>query len=165
MMHVPTTTSSAPAAAVRRSLPVWQVSALAGVAAAVTTELYGLAARAAGIPMAAAGLGAANATPVTAGMFAMGTLICAFWGTVLAVVLARYAIRPARQYLRVTLVLTALSLAVPLSAAGTATPARLALAAAHLLAAAVIIPVVTRRLSLAPGRRGPAPAGPRRVSG
>jgi hypothetical protein len=54
MMHVTTGTSAAPPAAVRCLRPVWQVSALAGAAAAVTTELYGLAAGAAGIPMAAA---------------------------------------------------------------------------------------------------------------
>jgi hypothetical protein len=160
MMRVTTGTSAAPPAAVRLLRPVWQVSALAAAAAAVTTELYGLAARAAGIPMAAAGFGAASATAITVGMFAMGTLICAFWGTLLAVVLARYAAHPARHYLRVTLVLTAISLAAPLSAAHTATSTRFALAAAHLLAAAVIIPTVTRRLSLAPRRRGPSRAAP-----
>jgi hypothetical protein len=139
--HAQPTATSAPAR------PVWQVSALAGLAAAVATELYGLAARAAGVPMAAAGLGSAKATPITVGMFAMGTLICTFWGTILAVVLARYAAHPARIYLRATVVLTALSLAIPLSAADTALSTRLTLAVAHLIAAAIIIPAVTRRLA------------------
>ena len=35
-----------------------------------------------------AGFGSARFTPVTAGMFAMGMLICTFWGTVLAAVRA-----------------------------------------------------------------------------
>ncbi len=132
-----------------RARPVWQVSAVAGLAAAVATELYGLAARAAGVPMAAAGLGSAKATPITVGMFAMGTLICTFWGTILAVVLARYAAHPARIYVRATVALTALSLAIPLSAADTALSTRVTLAVAHLIAAAIIVPPVTRRLSRA----------------
>jgi Family of unknown function (DUF6069) len=133
--------------------PVWLVSALAGVTAAVATELYGLAARIAGVPMAAAGFGARTAQPVTIGMFAMGTLICTFWGTVLAVLLAQYAKHPARTYLRATLGLTTLSLAVPLSAADTAPTTKLMLAIAHLLAAAIIIPTVTSRLTAARARR------------
>ena len=151
MTHSPTTTvtDAHPTVTTAHSRPVWQVSALAGLTAAVATELYGLAARAAGVPMAAAGLGSAKATPITVGMFAMGTLICTFWGTILAVVLARYAAHPARIYAGATLVLTALSLVIPLTAADTAPATRLTLAAAHLIAAAIIIPAVTRRLSRA----------------
>ena len=155
MTHTTTTAPSAQSAVVARSRPVWQVSAGAGVIAAAATELAGLAARAAGIPMAAASAGAATAKPIAVGMFAMGTLICAFWGTVLAVVLARYAVHPARAYVRVTVALTAVSLAVPLSAAGTAVSTKLTLVLAHLLAAAIIIPTVARRLTRAPGRRQP----------
>ena len=151
MTHQSTTTATdvhaRPAVTTAASRPVWQVSALAGLIAAVATELYGLAARAAGVPMAAAGLGSAKATPITVGMFAMGTLICTFWGTILAVVLARHAAHPARIYVRATVTLTALSLAVPLSAADTAVSTKVMLAAAHLIAAAIIIPAVTRRLS------------------
>ncbi|HEY4463114.1 MAG TPA: DUF6069 family protein [Streptosporangiaceae bacterium] len=152
MSHATTTAPSPRPATARRPRPVWLVSALAGLAAAVATELYGLIARAAGVPMSAAGFGSATATPITIGMFAMGTLICAFWATVLAVVLARYARHPARAYLRATVALTALSLAVPLSAADTATSTKVMLACAHLLAAAIVIPAVSRRLARAPGR-------------
>jgi heme A synthase len=135
---------------------VWQVSALAGLIAAAAAELYGLAARGAGIPMSAASFGAAEATPITVGMFAMGVLICAFWGTVLAMVIARFARRPMRAYLWAAVALTALSLTAPLSAADTATSTKLTLALGHLLVAAIIIPAVARRLARAPGR------GPRR---
>jgi hypothetical protein len=152
MSHATTTAPSPKPATVRRPRPVWAVSARAGLAAAVATELYGLAARAAGVPMAAAGFGSAAATPITVGMFAMGTLICTFWATVLAVILARYARHPARAYLRATLALTALSLAVPLSAADTATSTKVMLACGHLIAAAIVIPAVTRRLARASGR-------------
>jgi heme A synthase len=83
----------------------------------------------------------------TVGMFAMGALLCTFLATILAMVLARFAARPARAFALATVVLTALSLAVPLSAAGTAAATRLTLAGAHLLAAAIIIPTVSRRLT------------------
>ncbi|GAA2985538.1 hypothetical protein LV75_005309 [Actinokineospora diospyrosa] len=58
--------------------PIWLVSAAAGLAAAAATEVYGLLARAAGVPMAAGGLGADTAEPITVGMFAMGTVISVF---------------------------------------------------------------------------------------
>jgi hypothetical protein len=127
--------------------PIWMVSAVAGVAAAVATEAYGLAARAAGIPMEAGSVGASTAEPITVGMFAMGTLICTFWGTVLAVLLARWASRPARAYLRVTVALVVVSLATPLGAGDTAISTKLMLAVAHVIAAAIVIPTVARRLT------------------
>ncbi len=129
-----------------RSVPVVLVGLAAGVAASVATEVYGLLARAAGVPMAAAGLGARHAGPITVGMFAMGTLICTFWGTVLAVLLARFAARPAGTFTASALVLTAVSLYAPLSAADTALSTRLVLAVAHVLAAAIVIPALARRL-------------------
>jgi len=143
------TTTTISARTVHRldTLPVWLVSALAGIAAAVATELYGLAVRALGIPMQAGTIGATVAEPISIGMFAMGTLSSVFWGTILAVILARFASRPAKIYLWATVVLTALSLAWPLGAGATALSTKLMLALAHLLAAAIVIPAVTRRLS------------------
>ena len=147
------TTATATTPATPHTRPVWLVSVLAGVTAAAGTELYGLTARAAGVPMAAGGIGATTAGPITVGMFAMGTLICAFWGTVLAVLLARYAPRPARAYAWTAVALTAVSLVTPLAAGDTATSTKLMLVPAHLIAAAIIIPIVTRRLAQSPGRR------------
>jgi hypothetical protein len=147
------TTGSALTARTLGQRPVWLVSAAAALAAAAATELYGLVARAAGVPMSAGNIGAHTAQPITVGMFAMATLICAFWGTVLAVLLARFAARPARTYAWTAAALTALSLAGPLFAGDTATSTKLTLAVGHLLAASIIIPVVTRRLSRSPGRR------------
>jgi heme A synthase len=148
------TTAVTPPASALRTRPVWLVGLCAGLAAAAVTELYGLGARAAGIPMRAGGIGADTAEPITVGMFAMGTLICSFWGIVLAVLLARYAVQPARAFIRATAVLTALSLAGPLGAVDTAGSTKLMLALAHLLAAAIVIPTVARRLVSAPDRRG-----------
>ena len=53
---------------------------------------------------------------------------------------------PRRTYLRTALPLLALSLAPPLTAADTASSTKLTLAAAHLIAGAIIIPAVARRL-------------------
>lgn len=137
----------------RNRMPVWAVSVLAGAAAAIATELYGLAAGAAGIPMRAGSFGATAAEPIGAGMFAMGTLISVFWGTILAVVFARFAAHPARIYLGVTVVLAALSLAGPLTAGATAWSTKLMLALAHVLAAVIVIPIVTSRLRRVSQRR------------
>lgn len=134
-----------------RSRPIWLVSASAGAAAAIATELYGLSARAAGVPMSAGNIGAETAGPISVGMFAMGTLICTFWGTLLAMLIARFATRPAHVYTAVTTVLTAVSLAAPLAAGDTAVSTKFMLVAAHLLAAAIVIPAVALRLRDLPG--------------
>ena len=149
---MPTTAASAhapaaPSASFLARRPVWQVSYLAGLAASVVVETWGLAARAAGVPMRAAGLGAHHATPVTVGMFAMGTMVVTFWFTFAVILMARFAKSPKRTYLRTALPLLALSLAAPLTAADTTISTKLTLAAAHLIAGAIIIPVVARRLS------------------
>lgn len=126
--------------------PVWLVGAAAGLAASVATELYGLAARAVGVPMEAGNVGAAEAEPITVGMFAMGTLISTFWGIVIALLLARFASRPSRTFVRVTIPLAVLSLAGPLAAGDTALSTKLMLCVAHVLAAAIVIPMVAHRL-------------------
>jgi hypothetical protein len=127
--------------------PVWQVSYLSGLAASVIVEAWGLAARSAGVPMRAAGPGSHHATPITVGMFALGTMVVTFWFTFAVILIARYAKNPQRTYIRTALPLLALSLAVPLTAADTPLSTRLTFAAAHLIAGAIIIPAVARRLS------------------
>lgn len=103
---------------------------------------------AAGVPLRAAAFGAHTATQVNAGWLAFGVALGTFWGTVLAVILARSAARPARAFLATTLPLLALSLTGPLTAHATAAT-RVTLACCHLIAAAIIIPAVTRRLATA----------------
>lgn len=139
-------TSATPPATFLARRPVWQVCYLAALAASVVVELWGLAARAAGVPMRAAGLGSQHATTITVGMFAMGTMVVTFWFTFAVVLIARLAKNPARLYLRTALPLLALSLATPLTAADTATSTKLVLAAAHLIAGAIIVPAVAARL-------------------
>jgi hypothetical protein len=127
---------------------VSQVSIAAGAAALAVIEAYGAIAHAAGVPLRAAAFGAHTAAQVNAGWLAFGVALGTFWGTVLAVVFARRAARPARAFLATTLPLLTLSLAGPLTANATAAT-KVTLACGHLIAAAIIIPVVTRRLAAA----------------
>jgi hypothetical protein len=76
-----TNTSAAPSASFLARRPVWQVSYLSGLAASVVVEAWGLAARAASVPMRVASLGSHHATPISVGMFAMGTMVVTFWFT------------------------------------------------------------------------------------
>ncbi|MGP3970486.1 DUF6069 family protein [Streptomyces sp. 6N223] len=127
--------------------PVWQVGVLATLAGAVVTEAFGLAARGVGVPMEAASPGEKEAAEIPVGGFAGGVLFWAVAGIVLAVVLARWGKRPARTFFVTTVALTALSLAGPVVAPHTAVSTQVVLALSHIVAAAVIIPVVTRRLA------------------
>ncbi|MES9541420.1 MULTISPECIES: DUF6069 family protein [unclassified Actinomadura] len=129
--------------------PIWLTGAAAALAGSAATELFGLVARAAGIPMEAGSIGAATPDPVTVGMFAMGTVICTFWGTILAMLLARFAKNPSRTFVRAAVALTVLSFTTPVAAGATAASTKVMLCAAHVLAAAIIIPVLARRLSAA----------------
>jgi hypothetical protein len=140
-------TTSSPAGSFLARRPVWQVCYLSGLAASVVVELFGLVMRVAGVPMRAAGLGSQHATPITVGMFAMGTMVVTFWFTFLVVLVARFAANPAAVYVRLAWPILVLSLAVPLTAADTALSTKLTLAAAHLIAGVLIIPTVTRRLA------------------
>lgn len=138
--------SSAPITSFLARRRVWQANYLAALAAAVAVELWGLAARAAGVPMRAAGPGSHHAGTITVGMFAMGTMVVTFWFTFAVVLIARFARDPRRAYLRTALPLFALSLAAPITAADTAASTKVTLAAAHLIAGSIIIPIVARRL-------------------
>ncbi|MFJ8467238.1 DUF6069 family protein [Streptomyces swartbergensis] len=127
--------------------PVWLVGVLATLAGAVVTEAFALVARAAGVPMEAASPRAEEAAEIPVGGFGGGVVFWSVAGIVLAVVLARWAKQPARTFTVTTVVLTALSLAGPAVAPHTATSTQIILALSHVVAAAVIIPLVARRLS------------------
>lgn len=119
----------------------------AGLLGATATELYGLVARAVGVTMRAGNIGGSRAEAISVGMFAMGTLICTFWGTVIAKLADRYASQPAVTFRTVAVILTAASLVGPVFAGHTTGATKAMLTGAHLLAAAVIIPILTRRLA------------------
>ena len=130
-----------------RTRPVWKVGALATLTGAIVTEAFSLAARAIDIPMKAADPGAEAAKDIPVGGFAMAVVMWAAVGILLAVALARWARRPARTFVITTVTLTALSLVGPAVATHTETATRVVLAVAHVVAAAVVIPPIARRLT------------------
>ena len=131
-----------------RPAPGRVLAACMGGAAAAAVALSGYGALAVAVhgPMQAGDPGAATAAPVNAASFSIGVLVACFFGTVLALGIARWASRPARAFLRVVIVLTLVSLAAPLGATHTDTATRLLLAGGHVVAALIVIPVVVRAL-------------------
>ncbi|MGQ0776100.1 MAG: DUF6069 family protein [Pseudonocardiales bacterium] len=130
--------------------PVWLVGVLVTVAGAIVAEAFALGARGVGIPMDAGAPGVGPATPIPLGAFALSTLLAATAGTILAVILDRVTKRPALIFVVTTVVLTVLSLIPPVLAADTATSTKVVLELAHLLAAAVVIPLLAMRLANRP---------------
>ena len=153
------TATTAPRITVRPSrvdlahAPVWLVGAAAGVVAAVATTLVAVAAKAADVPMRAAPRteDVGRAIPIEG--FALSTLGCTAVGVVLAVALVRWAKRTARTFVAVTMVLTLVSFAGPVTTGHATTATRLVLALTHVVAAAIVIPAVARCLAERPARR------------
>ncbi|MBF9130297.1 hypothetical protein I0C86_15230 [Plantactinospora sp. S1510] len=115
-----------------------------GVVAAVTASAATMAVAAAGH---AAGISLdISGAPIPVTGFGVLTAVFSLIGVVIAAVLSRFARRPQRTFIRTTVVLTVLSL-VPdvIVDAGTATKALLMLT--HLVAAAIMIPALARRLA------------------
>ena len=117
-----------------RTLP--RATATAGVLAAAATTIGAAVVRAAGVPLSAHG-------NIQLAAFAQLTLIAAAGGGALLAVLSGRSSAPRRWFLRITIGLTALSLAAPVAVADTAA-GKAALVCLHLVAAAIIIPVLAR---------------------
>ncbi|GAB3952869.1 hypothetical protein GCM10029976_091930 [Kribbella albertanoniae] len=113
--------------------------AVAGVLAAVATAAVAATGQAAGISLDVSG------APIPVPGFAVTTAIFATLGLLIALALRRYAARPRTAWIRTTVVLTALSFTPDLLADAAPTTKAL-LMTTHLIAAAIIIPAVARRL-------------------
>lgn len=124
--------------------PTWRAGAAAGLAAAAATTAVAATARHFGVSFETA---PGEAIPLLG--FAQLTLVFTAVGIVIARAMARRARRPRSTFVRTTVVLTALSL-VPdvLLHAGPATT--LSLVATHLVAAAIVIPVLSAPLAPSP---------------
>jgi hypothetical protein len=133
----PSTVRTAPATSIRRMLAA---GAVATVVASVATASVAAAGNAAGISLDVAG------APIPVTGFAMLTAIFSVVGLVLAAVLARFAKRPRTAFVRTTVVLTVLSL-VPDVLADATSGTKVLLMVTHLVAAAIVIPAVARRLA------------------
>lgn len=113
--------------------------AVAAVAASVATMTVAAVGHAAGVSLDVGG------APIPVSGFGVLTAVFSVVGIVLAVVLRRTAGNPRRAFVRTTVVLTALSFVPDLLAdADPATKGLLMLT--HLVAAAIVIPAVARRL-------------------
>jgi hypothetical protein len=119
---------------------VWRHGVAASVAAAVATSVVAAVASAAGVSFEDP---SGNAIPVLG--FTQLTLIFSLIGVGLAAVLARKARRPRSTFVRTTVALTALSL-VPDATFGFDFASAVTLMGAHVVAAAIVIPVLASRL-------------------
>ncbi|HEV7658160.1 MAG TPA: DUF6069 family protein [Mycobacteriales bacterium] len=133
-----TLTTPATTTATRPALVVPGLVAVA--AAAVATVAIALVARAAGVGFVSAG----EAIPPAG--FAVMTAMLALPGLVLAAALRRWAARPRRTFVRIAVTLTVLSLAAPF-VLRTDAASVVVLMVTHVVAAAIIVPAVARRLS------------------
>ena len=138
------------------TLPVSVTGVIAAAAGAAVLYAYGTLARALSVPMRAGELGASHAQAITPASFASGVVFCTVAGTILAMILAARAADPARVFALTTVILVAVSLVFPLAASHTAATTRLTLALGHLIAAAIVIPILTLRLTQARQRRDAA---------
>ncbi|HEY3528840.1 MAG TPA: DUF6069 family protein [Nocardioides sp.] len=118
----------------------------ASAAGAVVLLGYGALAVALHGPMQAGDPGAADATPINAASFPIGLLFCAVVAIPLAVAIGRFASRPTRTFRHTAIVLTAVSLVAPIGATHTDVATRFLLAGGHVVAAAVVIPLIIRAL-------------------
>lgn len=127
-------TSSAPTAGslLRHGAGATVVAAVATSAVAAAGQVVGISLDIAGAPIPVAG-------------FANLTAIFSVIGLLIALGLRRFARHPRTMWIRTTVALTALSL-VPDVLVDAATSTRLLLMATHLVAAAIVIPAVARRL-------------------
>lgn len=112
----------------------------AAAAASAATMTAAASGHAAGVSLDMGG------EPIPVSGFGVLTAVFSLVGVVLAAVLARTARNPQRTFIRTTVVLTALSV-VPDAIADAAPATKALLMVAHLIAAAIVIPAVARRLA------------------
>lgn len=137
-----TTAPSTTATTSPRTVPLWRTGGLAAVAAALATTSIAAVAAGAGVSLDISG------EPIPLLGFTQMTLLCSAIGIVLAVALRRWAATPKRTFLAVTAALTALSV-VPDLLVSAAPSTRALLMLTHLVAAAIVVPLVAGRLPAA----------------
>lgn len=130
----------APTATVPTAGSLLLAGAAATVGAAIATAAVAAVGQAVGIGTDVSG------APIPVPGFAVMTVIFSVVGLVIATALWRFARRPRTAWLRTTVTLTVLSF-VPDLLADAAVPTKLLLMTTHVVAAAIVIPAVARRLS------------------
>jgi peptidoglycan/LPS O-acetylase OafA/YrhL len=134
-----TTTTSTTSNVSRATSPLWRAGVVSGLVAAAATTAIAAAADASGHALAVGG----EQIPLLG--FAQLTIVGALLGLALAAVINRRAVRPRRTFVITTVVLTAASL-VPDAVADASALSKLLLMTTHLVAAAIIVPALARRL-------------------
>jgi hypothetical protein len=132
------TTATTTTTARRRSQPLLKATVLGGVVAAVTTMALVAVAHAAGVPLAVDG----EEIPLLG--FAEMTLVGAPLGGLVVAALNRWSGRARQRFQTIAVALTALS-CVPSVVLPPDTATKLVLVATHLIAAAIVVPVLARR--------------------
>ena len=122
-----------------RTASLFGTGVLATVAASAATPVVAATATVAGISLDIGG------QPIPVLGFGTLTAFFSLVGVVMAVVMARFARSPRSTFVRTTVVLTALSL-VPDVIAPAAPTTKALLMLTHLVAAAIVIPAVARKL-------------------
>lgn len=134
------TTSPAPTVTPRQKGPgLWLPGLRAGVVAAVATTLT------AGVGRLAGADGAVRSETIPMYAFAQLTLVGAVLGIVMAKSAARWATHPRSTFVRSTVALTVMSL-VPDALVDATVETKVVLALGHVVAAAIIVPVLAGRL-------------------
>ena len=123
-----------------------RVGALAGVAAAVATELVAAVARVGDVSMEAGSFGADSAEPIPVLGFAFATLLWTAVGIAMAAAMGRWAKRPAHTFTVTAVVLTVVSLVPPALAGATTTGTKVILALTHVVAALIVVPALRHEL-------------------
>jgi uncharacterized membrane protein YoaK (UPF0700 family) len=139
--QIPTrTTASAQTPAAERP-PVWKHGLAAAVVASVATTVLAAVASSAGVSFA----DSTGASIPIAG-FAQLTLLISLVGVGIAAVIARKARRPRPTFVQTAITLTALSF-VPDLTFGFDTASAATLITLHIVAAAIVVPTLARRLA------------------
>ena len=129
------------------SRPLWLVGLGTGILGSVAAIAVALVADAVDVPMLVAQSDTAETTKVPASGYLMSVMLSTVVGVVLAYGLRRWAKRPARTFVVVSVTLTALSMGLPITTHQATTATRLVLGLTHVVAAAVIVPSLARELA------------------
>ncbi|CAN5522597.1 hypothetical protein BH10ACT1_BH10ACT1_07000 [soil metagenome] len=138
------------AAADAKARPLWLAVAISGLIAAVTTTALVAGAKALDVPMVAGPKSDAVGRSIPTFGFFTGTLMFTVIGLLIAAGISRWAKDPARTWTITTVVLTTVSLAGPATTGHATTATYVVLFATHIVAAAIVIPVVARNLAARP---------------
>ncbi|MEV6694586.1 DUF6069 family protein [Micromonospora sp. NPDC051196] len=135
-----TTLSPSPQASDAGRQPLWKHGVAAAVVAAITTTVLAAIASAAGVSF---GQGTDETIPIP--MFTILTLVFSLIGVAIAAVMARKARKPRSTFVRTAIVLIVLSF-VPNLTFGFDAGSAVTLMALHVVAAAIVVPVLAKRL-------------------